>query len=99
GRCPGRMGRASGVRVGVAYVGRRQPSCPFRPEGETMDRTLSRRRFLGASASAAAVTFLGGGGTRAFGRSSGGGHPTVLPHLLGVQHFSVRDATARLSIA
>ena len=64
-----------------------------------MGRTLSRRQFLGASAGAAAFTFLGGGGTRAFGRSSAGGHPTVLPHLLGVQHFSVRDATARLSIA
>jgi hypothetical protein len=64
-----------------------------------MDRRLSRRQFLGASAGAAAFTFLGGGGTRAFGRSFAGGHPTVLPHLLGVQHFSVRDATARLSIA
>jgi hypothetical protein len=64
-----------------------------------MGRTLSRRQFLGASAGAAAVTFLGGGATRAFGASSAGGHPTVLPHLLGVQHFSVRDATARLSIA
>src|SRR3954468_12307033 len=64
-----------------------------------MGRALSRRQFLGASAGAAAVAFLGDGATRAFGRGSAGGHPTVLPHLLGVQHFSVRDATARLSIA
>ena len=64
-----------------------------------MGRTLSRRQFLGASAGAAAVTFFGGGATRAFGRSSAGGHPTVLPHLLGVQQFSIRDATARLGIA
>ena len=27
------------------------------------------------------------------------GKPTIQPHLLGVQHFSVRDATARLGIA
>jgi hypothetical protein len=64
-----------------------------------MGRTLSRRQFLGASAGAAAVTLFGGGATRAYGRSTAGGHPTVLPHLLGVQHFSVRDATVRLSIA
>jgi len=63
-----------------------------------MDRVMSRRRFLHAGAGLAAATYFGGV-SNAFGRGAAGGHPTVQPHLLGVQHFSVRDATARLSIA
>src|SRR5438552_10621207 len=63
-----------------------------------MSRKISRRQFLGATAGAAAATYFGGAG-RAFSGGSQGGDPTVPAHLLGVQHFSVRDATARLSIA
>src|SRR5213075_1490025 len=63
-----------------------------------MRTTISRRQFLGATAGVAATAYFGGV-TRALGRSSEGGEPTVQPHLLGVQHFSVRDATARLGIA
>ena len=63
-----------------------------------MSRTMSRRQFVRAGAGLAAAAYFGGVST-AFGRGSAGGHPTVQPHLLGVQHFSVRDATARLSIA
>ena len=69
-----------------------------------MSRTMSRRQFVRAGAGVAALTYVGGvsnafgGGFNAFGLAAGG-HPTIQPHLLGVQHFSVRDATARLSIA
>ena len=63
-----------------------------------MGTAMSRRQFLAAGAGLAAVTYLGGV-PGAFGRSTAGGHPTVQPHLLGVQHFSVRDATARLGVA
>jgi len=61
-------------------------------------REMSRRQFLGAGAGLAAAAYFGGV-SAAFGRGGAGGSPTVQPHLLGVQHFSVRDATARLSIA
>jgi len=60
-----------------------------------MSKRITRRRFLGATAGVGAAAYLGSA-TRAFG---GGGKPTIQPHLLGVQHFSVRDATARLGIA
>ena len=66
-----------------------------------MSRTMSRRQFVRAGAGVAALTYVGGvsnafgGGFTAIGLAPGG-HPTILPHLLGVQHFSVRDATARL---
>jgi len=63
-----------------------------------MSRKLSRRRFIGASAGAAAAVSLGGASST-LGRIGGGGRPTIPPGLLGVQQFSVRDATARLSIA
>jgi hypothetical protein len=63
-----------------------------------MSRTMSRRQFVHAGAGLAAATYFGRVST-AFGRGVAGGHPTIQPHLLGVQHFSVRDATARLSIA
>ena len=63
-----------------------------------MGRRITRREFLGASAGVAAATYFGGV-SGAFSRGSGGGNPTVPPHRLGVQHFSVRDATARLGVA
>ena len=61
-------------------------------------RSLSRKQFIGASAGAAAAASLGGAGV-ALGRKEKGGTPTVPPDSLGIQHFSIRDATARLSIA
>jgi hypothetical protein len=60
--------------------------------------TLSRRKFIGASAGVAAAASLGGA-TAALGRRDKIAKETVPPHVLGVQHFSVRDATARLGIA
>src|SRR3954447_23436652 len=63
-----------------------------------MSRKLSRRQFIGAGAGAAAAVSLGGA-TKTFGVPGNGGAKTIPPGLLGVQQFSVRDATARLSIA
>jgi hypothetical protein len=63
-----------------------------------MSRRLTRRQFIGASAGAAAAASLGGAGVT-FGGTGKGGRPTIPPGLLGVQQFSLRDATARLSIA
>jgi hypothetical protein len=58
-----------------------------------MSRKLSRREFIGASAGVAAAASLGGASV-----SLGGGR-SIPPGQLAVQQFSVRDATARLSIA
>jgi hypothetical protein len=63
-----------------------------------MSRKISRREFIGASAGAAVAASLGGAAATLGGTGTGGG-PTIPPGLLGVQQFSVRDATARLSIA
>src|SRR4051812_22599707 len=63
-----------------------------------MSRKLSRRQFIGASAGVAAAASLGGA-KATWGLPGNGGRPTIPPGLLGVQQFSVRDATARLSIA
>ena len=78
-----------------------------------MSGKISRRQFVGAAAGAAAATYFGGV-QQALGKKEpkpghdhgpGHGKPhdkgkrTVPPHMLGVQHFSLRDATARLSIA
>jgi Xylose isomerase-like TIM barrel len=63
-----------------------------------MSRKLSRRQFIGASAGAAVAASLGGAAAT-LGQMGKGGRPTIPPGLLGVQQFSVRDATARLSIA
>src|SRR5262245_56853013 len=70
-----------------------------------MNRKISRRQFVGGAAGAAGLAAVGylGGASRAFGGNGNGNDPggkrTVPLRLLGVQHFSVRDATARLSIA
>src|ERR671931_169249 len=63
-----------------------------------MSRKLSRREFIGASAGVTAAASLGGASVT-LGKIGDGGRPTIPPGLLGVQQFSVRDATARLSIA
>jgi hypothetical protein len=63
-----------------------------------MSSKLSRRHFIGASAGVAAAASLGGASST-LGRIGGGGRPTVPAGLLGLQQFSVRDATARRSIA
>ena len=63
-----------------------------------MSRKLTRRQFIGASVGVAAAASLGGAGAT-LGVTGKGGRPTIPPGLLGVQQFSVRDATARLSIA
>ncbi len=62
-----------------------------------MSGKLSRRHFIGGSAGVAAAASLGGAAAT-LGRM-GKGRPTIPPGLLGLQQFSVRDATARLSIA
>src|SRR5919112_6038446 len=63
-----------------------------------MSGKLTRRQFIGASAGVAAAASLGGA-SRTWGVPGNGGRPTIPPGLLGLQQFSVRDATARLSIA
>jgi hypothetical protein len=63
----------------------------------TKRKGLNRRQFVGAGIGLAAAAGIGGA-TKAIGRSLPG-RPTIPPGLLGVQQFSVRDATARLSIA
>jgi hypothetical protein len=63
-----------------------------------MARKLSRRQFIGASAGVTVAASLGGA-SATLGRIGGGGRPTIPPGLLGVQQFSVRDATGRRSIA
>jgi hypothetical protein len=60
---------------------------------------MNRRQFIGASAGVAAAAAVGGGASATFGLPGNGGAKTIPPGLLGVQQFSVRDATARLSIA
>jgi hypothetical protein len=62
-----------------------------------MQRTMTRRQFVGAAAGVAAAASLGHVPRALAGGA--GGRPTVPPGLLGVQQFSVRDATARLSVA
>src|SRR3954451_22608537 len=61
-----------------------------------MSSKLSRREFIGAGVGVTVAASLGG--ASALGKGNGG-RPTIPPGLLGVQQFSVRDATARLSIA
>jgi hypothetical protein len=63
-----------------------------------MSRKLSRREFIGVGAGVTVAASLGGA-SATLGQIGGSGRPTIPPGLLGVQQFSVRDATARLSIA
>ena len=64
------------------------------------DHSISRRKFLGAAAGAAGAAALGSWAPRAFGGPGNGvGERLVPPGKLGVQHFSIRDAITRRSIA
>ena len=63
-----------------------------------MSRKLTRRQFIGASIGVAAAASLGGVDAALGGVGKGSGR-SIPPGLLGLQQFSVRDATARLSIA
>jgi len=63
-----------------------------------MSRKLTRRQFIGASVGVAAATSFGRAGA-ALGEIGKGSGRSIPPGLLGVQQFSVRDATARLSSA
>jgi sugar phosphate isomerase/epimerase len=65
-----------------------------------IDNSMSRRRFLGAAAGAAGVAAVGTWAPRAFGGDAMGvGERLVPPGKLAVQHFSIRDAITRRSIA
>ena len=64
------------------------------------DHSISRRKFLGAAAGAAGAAAIGSWAPRAFGGPGGGvGERLVPPGKIGVQHFSIRDAITRRSIA
>src|SRR3954447_15696653 len=63
-----------------------------------MSRKLSRREFIGAGVGVTVAASFGGASVT-LGKNGTGGRPTIPPGLLGVQQFSVGDATARLSIA
>src|SRR5688572_1590499 len=66
----------------------------------SIDHSISRRKFLGAAAGAAGAAALGSWAPRAFGGPGGGvGERLVPPGKLAVQHFSIRDAITRRSIA
>jgi sugar phosphate isomerase/epimerase len=64
----------------------------------TLEETLTRRRFLGVTAGAAAAVSLPFATKRAFA-GSGGGERLVPPGKLSIQQFSIRDAITRRSIA
>ena len=64
------------------------------------EHSISRRRFLGTAAGAAGAAALGSWAPRAFGDPANGvGERLVPPGKLAVQHFSIRDAITRRSIA
>src|SRR5215212_835784 len=64
------------------------------------EQTLSRRRFVGATAAGVAgLTTFGLFAPRAFSGATGKGERLVPPGKLGVQQFSIRDAITRRSIA
>ena len=64
------------------------------------EHSISRRRFLGTAAGAAGAAALGSWAPRAFGGPGNGvGERLVPPGKLAVQHFSIRDAITRRSIA
>jgi sugar phosphate isomerase/epimerase len=61
---------------------------------------ISRRKFLGGAAGAAGLVALGPFAARsAAGAANGAGERLVPPGKLAVQHFSIRDAITRRSIA
>jgi sugar phosphate isomerase/epimerase len=58
---------------------------------------IDRRKFLGTAAGVAGAAALGSwGAPKAFSRPGGPNGPIVTHQTLGIQHFSVRDATDRL---
>ena len=64
------------------------------------EHSISRRRFLGAAAGAAGAAAFGSWAPRAFGGPGEAvGERLVPPGKLAVQHFSIRDAITRRSIA
>jgi sugar phosphate isomerase/epimerase len=60
---------------------------------------ISRRKFLGGAAGAAGIAALGPFAARGVAGSNGTGERLVPPGKLAVQHFSIRDAITRRSIA
>jgi sugar phosphate isomerase/epimerase len=64
-----------------------------------MTHTISRRRFLAASAAASAAAAVGGPFALRSLAGTPGGERIVPPGKLGLQQFSIRDATGRRSIA
>ena len=59
------------------------------------DFRIDRRKFLGAAAGAAGAAALGTWAPGALSRPGGPNSPLVTSASLGIQHFSVRDATDR----
>jgi len=60
---------------------------------------LDRRKFLGAAAGVAGAAALGTWSPWAESRPNGPNGPIVTSETLGIQHFSVRDATGRVDKA
>jgi sugar phosphate isomerase/epimerase len=60
------------------------------------DVRIDRRKFLGAAAGVAGVAALGTWSPWAQSRPNGPNGPIVTRETLGIQHFSVRDATTRV---
>ena len=57
---------------------------------------IDRRKFLGAAAGVAGAAAVGSWAPGALSRPGGPESPIVTPATLGIQHFSVRDATDRV---
>src|SRR3954451_13076457 len=57
---------------------------------------IDRRKFLGAAAGVAGAAALGTWSPWAQSRPNGPNGPIVTRQTLGIQHFSVRDATGRV---
>src|SRR3954454_14031400 len=58
---------------------------------------MDRRRFLGAAAGVAGAAALASWGPRALSKPGGPNAPIVFKETLIAQHFSVRDATTRVT--
>src|ERR1700712_2437601 len=58
---------------------------------------MDRRRFLGTAAGVAGTAALASWGPRALAKPGGPNAPIVFKETLVCQHFSVRDATARVT--